>query len=162
MNNEIINATSTEGIVKVQATKDLANLGFDRDFIGELTSRTAMFCSMDPKDDKEKAQLFNAMNNPAKRLADEINMTVMAKDLYCEVVTVNNVDESTGEVTARQLPRIVIIDDKGEGHQCVSIGVYSAMRKLIAMFGQPTWEKPLAIKVKQISKGTRNMLTLEI
>lgn len=133
-----------------------------KDFIGELTSREAVFCSMTPKDDKERTQLFNAMNNPEKRLADEINMTIMAKDLYCEVVTVNHVDESTGEVVPQQLPRIVIIDDKGVGHQCVSIGIYSAIKKIIAMFGAPTWEKPLALKIKNVSKGTRNMLTLEM
>lgn len=141
---------------------ELANIGFDRDFIGELTSRTEMFCSMTPKDDKEKAQLFNAMNNPEKRLGDEINMTIKAKDLYCEVVQVNHVDEATGEFQQQTLPRIVIIDDKGVGHQCVSIGIYSAMQKLIAMFGPPTWEKPIELKVKQISKGDRKMLTLEI
>lgn len=133
-----------------------------KDFIGELTSREAVFCSMTPKDDKERTQLFNAMNNPEKRIADEINMTIQAKDLYCEVVTVNHIDEGTGEVVQNQLPRIVIIDDKGVGHQCVSIGIYSAIKKVIAMFGAPTWEKPLALKVKQINKGTRNMLTLEM
>ena len=138
----------------------LANIG--KDFIGDLTSREAVFCSMSPTTDKERAQLFNAMNNPEKRLGDEINMTIQAKDLYCEVVTVNHTDEATGEVVQQTLPRIVIIDDKGVGHQCVSIGVYSAIRKVIAMFGPPTWEKPLALKVKQISKGTRNMLTLEM
>lgn len=155
MPNEIANVNPTQNM-------DIAGLGFERDFIGELTSRSAMFCSMKPKDDKEKAQLFNAMNNPEKRIGDEINMTIKARDLYCEVVTVNHVDESTGEVVPQTLPRIVIIDDKGVGHQCVSIGIYSAIRKLIAMFGAPTWEKPIDLKVKQITKGDRKMLTLEI
>lgn len=138
----------------------LANIG--KDFIGDLTSREAVFCSMEPKTDKERTQLFNAMNNPEKRLADEINMTIKAKDLYCEVVTVNHLDESTGEITAQTLPRIVIIDDQGVGHQCVSIGIYSAIKKVIAMFGSPTWATPLNLKVKQISKGDRKMLTLEM
>lgn len=133
-----------------------------KDFIGELTSREAVFCSMEPETEEDKRKLFNAMNNPEKRLADEINMTIRAKDLFCEVVTCQNVDESTGEVREATLPRIVIIDDKGVGHQCVSIGVYSAMRKIISMFGPPTWEKPLPIKVKQITKGKKQMLTLEM
>lgn len=155
MSNEIANVNPT-------VSMDVATLGFDRDFIGELTSRSAMFSSMKADTEKEKIQLFNAMNNPEKRIGDEINMVINAKDLYCEVVDVNHVDEATGEVTHQTLPRIVIIDDKGVGHQCVSIGIYSAMRKLIAMFGEPTWEKPIPLKVKQITKGDRKMLTLEI
>lgn len=140
----------------------LMEYGFEKDFVGELTSREATFCSLNPTTDEERTKLFNAMNNPEKRLGDEINMTIIAKDLYCEVVRVNNVDQKTGEVTQSVLPRIVIIDDKGIGHQCVSIGIYSAMKKLISLFGPPTWEKGLKLKVKQISKGDKKMLTIEI
>lgn len=143
-------------------TTALANLGFEKDFVGDLTSRTAMFCSLAAETEADKAKLFNAMNNPDHRIADEINMTINAKDLFCEVVTVNNEDPATGELITRQLPRIVIIDDKGVGHQAVSMGIYSAMRKLIAIYGAPTWAKPLKLKVKQISKGTKNLLTLEL
>lgn len=139
-----------------------AMAAMQKDFIGDLTSREAVFCSMEPKTDEDRKKLFNAMNNPEKRLADEVNMTIKAKDLFCEVVTVNRVDENTDEVRQEKFPRVVIIDDKGVGHQCVSIGVYSALRKIISMFGTPTWEKPLEIKVKQINKNDRRMLTLEM
>lgn len=124
----------------------------------DMTSAVTQFCSMTAKTDEERAKLFNAMNNPDKRLADCINMKIAAKDLYVEVVNCTN--EETGEVTA--CPRMVIIDDKGVSYQAVSIGIYSALKKVIQVFGAPTWEKPISLEVKQITKGNRKMLTLNV
>ena len=85
-------------------------------------------------------------------------MTIMAKDLFVEVVNCTN--EETGEVTA--CPRIVIVDDKKVSYQAVSLGIYSALKKVIQIFGVPSWEKPIPLEVKQVTKGTRKMLTLNI
>ena len=124
----------------------------------DLTSAQTQFCSMTASTAEEKAKLFNAMNNPEKRIGDCINMTIRAKDLYVEVVNCTN--EETGEVTA--CPRIVIIDDKGVGYQAVSVGIFSALKKVIQVFGAPTWETPVKLKVQQITKGSRKMLTLNV
>lgn len=133
-----------------------ADMGFDISV--DMTSAQLSFSSLRAETDEEKANLFNAINNPEKRLADCINMTIKAKDLYIEVVNCTN--EETGEVTA--CPRIVIIDEKGVAYQAVSLGIYSALKKVIQIFGAPTWEKPIALAVKQVTKGTRKMLTLNI
>lgn len=124
----------------------------------DMTTAKTQFCSMQASTPEEKAQLFNAMNNPDKRLADCINMQINAKDMYVEVVTCTN--EETGEQTA--CPRIVIIDDKGVSYQAVSIGIYSALKKVVQVFGAPTWVKPVPLKVVQITKGNRKMLTLNV
>lgn len=124
----------------------------------DMTSAQTQFCSMTANTHEEKAAMYNAMNNPDKRLADCINMQIKAKDLYIEVVNCTN--EETGEVNA--CPRIVIIDDKGVSYQAVSIGIYSALKKVIQVFGAPTWEKPVTLEVKQITKGSRKMLTLNV
>lgn len=124
----------------------------------DMTTRKTQFTSMVAKDDAEKAKLFNAMNNPDARIADNINKVIKAKDLYIEVVNCTNTE--TGEVTA--CPRIVIIDDHGKSYQAVSIGIYSALKKVIQVFGAPTWEKPIPLEVKQITKGDRKMLTLNV
>lgn len=126
--------------------------------VADMTTAQTQFCSMKATTDEEKAQLYNAMNNPDKRLADCINMGINAKDLYIEVVQCTN--EETGEVTP--CPRIVIIDDKNVSYQCVSIGIYSALKKVIQVYGAPTWKKPVKLEVKQISKGTKKMLTLNV
>lgn len=124
----------------------------------DMTTAQTQFCSMKAETDEEKAKLFNAMNNPDERLSDSINKQIKAKDLYIEVVQCTN--EETGEVTS--CPRIVIIDDKGKSYQCVSIGIYSALKKVIQVYGAPTWETPVKLEVKQITKGARKMLTLNV
>lgn len=127
-------------------------------YIADLTMATSSYCSMVADTPEEKATLFNAMNNPDERIADHINETIAVKDLYCEVVQC--VNQETGEVST--CPRIVLIDDKGKSYASVSLGIYSAMKKLMAIYGQPTWDKPIKVKVMQISKGTRKMLSLKL
>lgn len=127
-------------------------------FADELQERNITFCSMQANTPREKAALFKAMNNPEKRIADCINMTIKVKDIFCE--TVQCVQEGTEEVEF--VPRIVLIDDKGIGYQAVSLGVFSALKKLIQVFGTPTWNEPIPVKVRQISKGNRQLLTFDV
>lgn len=156
--NPFTNEEVTSVVVANQNTSvnKFADMGFDVSV--DMTSAQTQFCSMVATTDEDKAKLFNAMNNPEKRLADCINMKIKAKDLYIEVVNCTN--EETGEVTA--CPRIVIIDDKGVAYQAVSIGIYSALKKVIQVFGAPTWAKPVTLEVKQVTKGNRKMLTLNV
>nr|UVY25577.1 MAG: Single-stranded DNA-binding protein [Bacteriophage sp.]UWG00143.1 MAG: Single-stranded DNA-binding protein [Bacteriophage sp.]UWG11507.1 MAG: Single-stranded DNA-binding protein [Bacteriophage sp.] len=131
----------------------------DTNFIVDLTSRTTQYCSMVAESAEDKAILYNAMNNPAFRLGDCINQTINVKDIFVEVVNCTN--EQTGEV--KPCPRIVLIDDKKQGYQCVSIGVFSAIKKLFGVYGEPhNWAKPVPLTVKQITKGERKMLTLNV
>ena len=124
----------------------------------DLSTAKTQDCSVSATTDTEKAKVYNAMNNPDERIADNINKVIMAKDLYIEVVDCTNTE--TGEITP--CPRIVIIDDKGRSYQAVSLGIYSALRKVIQIFGAPTWEKAIPLEVKQITKGERKMLTLNV
>lgn len=137
-----------------QNTAMYADEGFNLEV--DMTTAKTQYCSMKVETPEARTQLFNAMNNPDKRLADCINETIAVKDIYVEVVTCTN--QETGEQTPA--PRIVLIDDKGVAYQCVSIGIYSAVKKLIQVFGEPTWATPVKVKVVQITKGTRKMLTL--
>lgn len=125
---------------------------------GQLMSRTAMVCTMKPTTDTERAALFNAMNNPEKRLRECVNMTLMIKDIFCEEVEL--VDKRTGEL--KRCPRIVLIDENLVGYQCVSLGVFSALKKIIRLYGEPTWETPIPMEVKLITKGERVITTLNI
>lgn len=140
-------------------TNQVATMTMDdnENFIVDLTSRVTSFCSLTANTPKEKAMLFKAMNNPEKRIGDCINMTINAKDIFCEVVECIN---PNGE--KQKCPRIVIIDDKGVGYQAVSLGVYSAIKKIFQVFGTPTWAEPLPLEVKQITKGDRKLLTFDV
>lgn len=154
-NKEMIVHTpaNTQAVANVnQFADDGFNIAVD------LTTAKTQFTSMVAETDEAKAKLFNAMNNPDARISDMINKQIRAKDLYIEVVNCTNTE--TGEVTA--CPRIVIIDDKGKSYQAVSVGIYSALRKVIQVYGAPTWEKPITLEVRQITKGVKNMLTLNV
>ena len=145
--------------INEQEKTEVERMDDNNNFVVDLTTRTTQYCSMVANTPKEKAVLFNAMNNPANRLGDCINQTIKVKDVFVEVVNCTN--EQTGEVKA--CPRIVLIDDKNNGFQCVSIGVFSALKKLFGVYGEPKdWEKPIPILVKQVTKGDRKMLTLNV
>lgn len=115
------------------------------------------FYSFVPEDNAGKIKLFNAINNPDERLADHINMTIPVKDVLIEIVEL--VQESSGEL--EKCPRIILIDDKGKTYQAVSIGIMNGLKKLFKLFGPPTWETPVKLRVKQVTKGEKKMLTLE-
>ena len=127
--------------------------------IGTLTNeKVTMFTSMSAQTVDEKKALFNAMNNPQKRVADMIGKEIVIRDVFVE--SVDMVNEETGEVTIA--PRIVLVDVKGVSYQCVSTGIFSALKKLFQIFGMPTWENGIKTEVAQIQKGKRNILTLRV
>lgn len=132
----------------------------DERFIMDLTAeRKVQFCSMVPKNEDEEIILFNAMNNPEKRIGDCINLTIEVKHVFCEVVTCIN--RETGE--SNICPRIVLIDKDGVGYQAVSMGIYSALKKIISIKGNPAnWKKPVKLQVTQITKGDRKLLTFNL
>lgn len=128
-------------------------------FIVDLTSRQTSYCSLDAETPEQKKALFNAQNNSAKRLADCINETIKVQHVFVEVV--NCINKETGEVNI--CPRIVLIDDAGVGYACVSLGIFGAVKKMFYVFGEPrTWSEPVTIKVKQITKDTKKMLSFDV
>ncbi len=131
---------------------------YNPSMLSELTGQTNSFCSMSVDTHENKLLLYKAMNNPDKRIGDCINMEIRIKDVYCEVAKLVNKD--TGEI--EYVPRTVLIDDKGISYQAISKGVFTAVSKLFQVFGAPTWCDPITVKVRQISKGDRNILTLDV
>lgn len=129
----------------------------DTDFIGELVSTSESFCSMKAETQEDKAKLFTAMNNPDHRMADMVNMTAYIVDLYCEVVTCKREDG-----TETKCPRIVAIDKDGVSYNAVSLGIFSAFKKIIQIYGPPHWDEPIPVTFMQVSKGEKRMLTLKV
>lgn len=116
----------------------------------------ANYFSGSVKTPEDKKRLVNAMNNPDKRLADMVNTEIQVKDLYVEQVEMVN---ETGEL--QTCPRIVLIDADGVSYGCVSYGVLGSLKKIMAVYGQPTWEDPVVVKPVFITKGNdRRILSL--
>lgn len=128
-------------------------------FIVNLKSASTSYCSLNVNTQKEKEHLFNIISSPTDRIANMINEIIELKDLYVETVELTN--EETGEIIF--VPRTILIDKNGKSFECVSIGIFSALKKLFQIFGEPCiWEKPIKIKIKQIQKGTKSILTFSI
>lgn len=108
------------------------------------------FCSFNAKTPDGKFALYTAMNNPTFSVEEKLNCTIYLKDVYAEAV--HFVDEKSGEVTDGV--RIVLIDNEGNSYGCCSKGIFSAIKKLIQVFGAPTWEEPIPVQPYQAS--TRN------
>ena len=123
-----------------------------------LTESRDSFCSLKAETPQEKATLFRIMNSPEKRISDCINQTILVKDVYCEVVQVTN--KETKEVNT--CPRVVLVDKDGIGYQSVSFGIYGSLKKLFQVYGVPTWEEPVPVKVIQISREKNKILALTI
>lgn len=148
-NTEII---ATDEVV----INDLASRTYD---IKELSQpESNAFCSIKEDSLEAKKLVYNASNNPMHKIDDYINKGIALKDVFVEIIELAN--ENTGEL--EQAPRIVLIDDKGESYQCVSNGIFGSLKKLMAIFGEPTWEEPIHVVVKQVKVKRGTMLTLEV
>lgn len=123
-----------------------------------LTESSNSFCSLKAETPEEKATLFRIMNSPEKRISDCINQIILVKDVYCELVQVIN--KETGE--ANTCPRVVLVDKDGIGYQSVSFGIYGSLKKLFQVFGVPTWNPAVPVKVIQVSREKHKILTLTI
>lgn len=117
-----------------------------------------IFCSFTADKPEDKKKLYKVMTNPDHKLADFINKTISVTDIFSENCQLT--DGKTGEV--KTMPRIVLIDKDGVSYQCVSYGIYNSIKKLIQIYGLPTWEEPINLLVKQIKAGDKNILSLEI
>lgn len=138
------------------AINDLASRTYD---IKELSQpESNAFCSIKEDSLEAKKLVYNASNNPTHKIDDYINKEIALKDVFVEIIELAN--ENTGDL--EQAPRIVLIDDKGESYQCVSNGIFGSLKKLMAIFGEPTWEEPIHVVVKQVKVKRGTMLTLEV
>lgn len=124
----------------------------------ELTTGASGYCSVKGDDMAARKTVFNAMNNPDGQISDYINKTIQVVDVF--VSELELVDENTGETV--MAPRVVFIDAKGKSYACVSKGIYNALRNAVAVFGEPTWEPPLPITIKQVNVGKGSMLTFDV
>ena len=109
--------------------------------------------------EEEKTVLINALIRPELRVADFINQIIHLKDIHIEQIQMP--DQKTGEM--RDLPRVLLWDKDGRTYGATSFGIFTALKTIVNVKGTPdTWTKPLAVKVKQITSGKNNLLTLEV
>lgn len=116
------------------------------------------YCSIKGDSREALVAMYNAINSPDHKLSDFVGKKLNIKDISIE--RVENMNEETGEMAANA--RVVLIDENGESYTCVSSGIYSAIKKLVSVFGEPTWEPALPVEVQNLStKKGRKTMTLK-
>lgn len=116
-------------------------------------------CTMPSTSEEAKAIIYNATTAPEFRLKDCINQEIEIAHFAISMVEVT--DKETGEV--QDAPHITLIDSKGNGYACTSVGVFNALRNIVQAFGMPdTWEHPRKFRIKQVNKSADvSFLTLQ-
>ena len=117
-----------------------------------------IYCSKVAKTEKEKKELFNALESCDALLNDCIGQEIEIEDIYIEET--QSIDEETGE--SKPKFRTIIFDKSGQTYATGSYGIYNVMKKIVGIYGLPdSWEKPLKVKVaKRTTKDNKQTLTL--
>lgn len=138
--NDLINVTNANAIMNEEVTQ-------------------AFVTSVKADTDEEKKKLFHIMQDADKSLSEHINEIIVIKDIFIEKVDCTNTN--TGEIEV--CPRVVLIDVQGVSYGCVSFGILNSIQKISVLFGEPTWENGISVKIKQKStKKGNKMLVLEL
>lgn len=151
LEGEVVTPGEANAVVVVQPTKELS--------VDLSDTAKSNYSSIKGDSREEKAKLFKAKSSPDKRLSDCINQKIYAKDVYMEIVTITN--DETGEV--QDCPRVVLLDKDGISYTSVSFGIFNSLKSLVAVYGEPTWEEPIPVIVRQKDTGkNRKQLVLDV
>lgn len=125
-----------------------------------LNSAGNMICSIDAKEatPEQRKMVYNAMNNPTHKVSDFINKKIAVENVLIESLDLLN--DETGEID--RVPRIVLIDPKGNSYVATSKGVFNSIKNAYTAFGAAPWTPAIEFEVKQVKVGRGSMLTLEM
>lgn len=136
--------TSTGEIVEAQQN----NVGQE---IVDINHGDAAFYSSIKGDDMDaRISVLEAMSN-ATPLADSLNKALSVANIIIQEVSLT--DEVTGKTNTA--PRITLIDADGTAYSATSIGIFSSVKQLLAVAGEPeNWSKPVAMYAVE-AKGSK-------
>ena len=117
------------------------------------------FCTMPTVTEESKTIVYNATTAPEFRVKDCINQEIELAHFAVSIDKKTN--KKKGEVTNE--PHVTLIDSKGNGYACTSVGVFNALRNIVQAFGMPdTWDHPRKFRIKQVNKSADvSYLTLQ-
>ena len=131
---------------------------------GELTLfsgiKQNIYCSKIAESEKEKKELFNALESCDALLNDCVGQEIEIKDMYVEEKQV--MDDETGEIKTKY--RTILFDENGQTYATGSYGIYNILKKIVQIYGLPeSWGKPLKVKVAKRPIGNgKQSLTLTL
>lgn len=110
---------------------------------------------------EERKTVYNALEKCDILLNDIIGTEINVKDFYIEERHKEEIDETTGEIKKVVKYRTILFDTDGKTYATGSYGVYNALRRICLVYGEPTWNEGVLVKVdkKPIGNG-KSQLTL--
>lgn len=117
------------------------------------------FCSKVVETEQEKKDLFNALEQCDALLNDCVGTEIEIRDVYCEEKEV--LDDETGELKKKY--RTILFATNGQTYATGSYGIFNIIKKLIQIYGMPTWEDGIKVKVAKRPMGNgKSTLTLNL
>lgn len=109
---------------------------------------------------EEKKKLYNALEKCDALLNDIVGTEINIKDFYVEERIVTEDDEDGNEKSVVKY-RTILFDTDGKSYATGSYGVYNALRRIVMVYGTPTWTEGVLVKVeKKPIKNGKTQLTL--
>lgn len=129
-----------------------------------ITEHKDSFCTWNPTTRKEKAAMYNAINNPSVKIGDMVNKRITIANVYFENVEINEKDDNGNKTgVVNEAVRVILIDTDGVGYITHSTGVLNSIKAIFGAFGMPSeWEVPVTVEVKQLTLGKNHVYTLAI
>ena len=109
-----------------------------------------VYVSKQLKTVEDKKALLNALDSCDVLINDCVGETIDIKDFYIEEY--EKADEKTGEIKTKY--RTIIFDKDGKTYATGSYGVFNCVKKLIMVYGYPTYEEEVKVKIQK--KKTKN------
>ena len=109
----------------------------------------------------ERKAVYNALEKCDVLLNDIVGTEINVKDFYIEERNREEANEETGEVKNVTKYRTILFDLDGKTYATGSYGVYNALRRICLVYGEPTWNDGVLVRVekKPIGNG-KSQLTL--
>lgn len=109
-----------------------------------------VYSSKSMKTIEDKKELFNALEECDVLINDCVGEVIDIKDFYIEEY--DKADEDTGEIKTKY--RTIIFDKDGKSYATGSYGIYNSIKKLIMVYGYPTYTDEVKVKISK--KKTKN------
>lgn len=125
------------------------------------SSGKEMFCTMDLEEKENMVKLYNSLQECDVKINDIKGSEIEVVDVFVEKKEVAQrdektdevlTDEETGEVKTKTRFRSILYGSDGKTYVSAAYGVYNSLRQILPIFGNPSKENPITVKV-----GTRKL-----
>lgn len=144
-------------MIATETAKDVEVVATDvRALIANLANGTPSMVSTLPVDTFESKRVAYGLMTQSESLEDQ---GMLGKPFNLTHIIAHPVTITTKEGERVEAPRVVLVDDAGNGYAAVSSGIFKAVEDIVAFFGMPEeWENgilPVEVVQRKTRKGFR-------